>query len=610
MNRRTPKRPHGSIRRSQLITTFGPGSIVDLPRHSVIMGGLEHWRGEGTPIQEERLAAKVRAYLGLPQVGLVSPPVATGDPREGGVGVTGFQFPEWFTAAYEETRGRFRSRPLVNSQGLVDHHSKFVGPDRKKYPVVPVRFVQGCLNGHISDLDWYGFVHEYKSQCRRALWVEERGPSGDLADLFVRCDCGASRSVAAALRLGKDALGFCRGARPWLGPMASELCRGDSGTALPNRLLIRTASDAYFPQILRVISIPEADATLKAAVGAVWDDFLQYVETEDDLRRERRKAKVTAAIGDFSDERVLAEIRRRKTGVQVQTRKIKEVEIETLLAVGESWGEDVPEGADFYAMRLPLTEDERNLMPGLERLVLVHRLREVMALVGFTRFEPSVPDIDGELALDVRRADIAQELTWAPAVENRGEGLFLALDAGAMQAWLARQEVQERGRELLRGFEALQERDKAPLGDFPGLPYVLLHSLSHLLITAMSLECGYAASAIRERIYAGPSGYGLLLYTGTPDSEGTLGGLVEVGRHLARHFRHALELGRLCSNDPVCSQHRPDKHHEERQLQGAACHGCLLIAEPSCERRNEFLDRALVVETVDRMGAAFFSEAD
>jgi hypothetical protein len=140
------------------------------------------------------------------------------------------------------------------------------------------------------------------------------------------------------------------------------------------------------------------------------------------------------------------------------------------------------------------------------------------------------------------------------------------------------------------------------------LPYVFLHSLSHLLITAVSLECGYSASSIRERIYAGTSGYGILLSTGTPDSEGTLGGLVAVGKRVERHLHAALQLARLCSNDPVCAQHRPDHVQEERFLHGAACHGCLLIAETSCERRNEYLDRALVIPTVDPLGAEFFAD--
>jgi hypothetical protein len=134
----------------------------------------------------------------------------------------------------------------------------------------------------------------------------------------------------------------------------------------------------------------------------------------------------------------------------------------------------------------------------------------------------------------------------------------------------------------------------------------MLHSLSHLLITAVSLECGYPASSIRERVYAVEAGYGILLYTGSPDAEGTLGGLVEAGRQIGRHLEAALELGRLCSNDPVCAQHDPASKHEQCFLLGSACHGCLLIAETSCEQFNDFLDRALVVPTVENLGAEFF----
>ena len=123
------------------------------------------------------------------------------------------------------------------------------------------------------------------------------------------------------------------------------------------------------------------------------------------------------------------------------------------------------------------------------------------------------------------------------------------------------------------------------------------------MITALSLECGYPAAAIRERIYCGPRNEpqpmaGILLSTGTTGAEGTLGGLVEEGRRIGRHLRRAWDIGRLCSNDPVCGAHDPVRDRAERFLEGAACHGCLYIAEPSCERFNRYLDRALVVPTL------------
>jgi hypothetical protein len=177
-----------------------------------------------------------------------------------------------------------------------------------------------------------------------------------------------------------------------------------------------------------------------------------------------------------------------------------------------------------------------------------------------------------------------------------------------MRAWCDRAAVRARGEEFVRGFQAWQTSRHTTRGAFAGLPYVMLHTLSHLLIQAVVLDCGYAASSIRERIYAIDNRFGILLHTGTPDSEGTLGGLVQVTRRIEQHLLHAIELGRLCSNDPVCAQHAPDQVLEERFLHGAACHGCSLIAEPSCERHNELLDRALVVPTVDVDDCAFFAE--
>jgi hypothetical protein len=137
----------------------------------------------------------------------------------------------------------------------------------------------------------------------------------------------------------------------------------------------------------------------------------------------------------------------------------------------------------------------------------------------------------------------------------------------------------------------------------------MLHSLAHLLITAISLECGYPASSLRERIYAAPERYGILIYTGSSDAEGTLGGLVEAGREIRKHMRRALDLAALCSNDPVCAHHLPSEH-DYQPLLGSACHGCLLISETSCEQHNDFLDRGCLIPTVEGSGAEFFGIAD
>jgi hypothetical protein len=439
--------------------------------------------------------------------------------------------------------------------------------------------------------------------------MDERGTSGDLADVFVRCECGVpARSLAEAAEIPEKPLGFCKGLRPWLGATSREECGGAGGTPEINRLLVRSASNAYFPQVLSVISIPDRDSLLRKAIDVVWDDYLLYVESLEDLQRERRKAKVFAVLQDYPDEKIFAEIQRRKGGKEEEKKSIKQAEFEMLQLSQTEIGDDLPDG-DFFARSVALKEPRIGYLSKVSRVVLVHRLREVIAQVGFTRFESASPDIDGELSLGVTRAALAYDLSWLPAIENRGEGIFIAFGEDALNNWLSQPQVKQRGQQLLEGFNEWKKHHADALDVFPGLKYILLHSLSHLLISAISMECGYSASSIRERIYAGSAGHGILLYTGTPDSEGTLGGLVQAGRRIEAHLQNAVDLGRLCSNDPVCAQHRPNSVQEERFLHGAACHGCLLIAEPSCERRNEFLDRALVVPTVENTEAAFFIEA-
>ena len=255
-------------------------------------------------------------------------------------------------------------------------------------------------------------------------------------------------------------------------------------------------------------------------------------------------------------------------------------------------------------------------MSPVKQVVLVHRLREVVAQVGFTRFESIGTDINGELpdelTLNVQAAPIARDAEWLPAVENRGEGVFLLFDAAAIGTWLQRPAVQTRLKMLAGGFAAWSSAHPNSTREFPRAPYYLLHTFSHLLMTAISLDCGYPASSLRERIYALPAEgslpdrYGILILTSSSDAEGTLGGLVEAARRIKEFARKALELAILCSNDPICAHHQPGEH-DHAPLLGAACHGCLLVPETSCEQRNEFLDRALVVPTVEACGAEFFS---
>jgi len=589
-------RGDGKLRRSQVITSFGPGATLDLPDESVIIGGLDWWPTLTLErIAEPRLQEVVTRVLGLEKpVELCLPPRDDERPGSVPVGIPVVSFPNWFVVEHVVPIGTARSRPLVHRRRLESGFRFRI--DGRLADATPVRFVQACLNGHLDDIEWYAFVHGGPSTCRRDLWLDEFGTSGDLTDQQVRCECGAKRALAQATK--SAVLGVCKGQRPWL--PTGERCGAGGAAGQMMRLLIRTASNAYYPQKLSALSLPDGVSGLRDAVVSVWD-VLAAVTNSALLTAFREIERVKIALAPYGDGAVLDMIEAVRSGKMPKRPPIKIEEFAALATAADSIGDDRPNG-DFFARRLLLPEPRPSVLAGVDRVVLVHRLREVTAQIGFSRFEPVVPDLQGELDLEVRRAALATEVKWVPAIETRGEGVFISFRSDVLDAWRARRAVRQREEE----FRAAQQPGRALPAQFD-IRYVMLHSLAHLLISAVALDCGYNASSLRERVYLTPEGCGILIYTGTTDADGTLGGLVAAGRRIEHYLRMALDLGRLCSNDPVCAQHKPNARLEEKYTLGAACHGCLLIAETSCERRNELLDRSLVVATVDQRGCEFFA---
>jgi Domain of unknown function (DUF1998) len=604
------------LRASQILTTFGPGSLMDLPDTSAIVGGLDHWLYSGNQrptIDEARLVAKIRARLENPQLTLRKPPAEENDLPGELSGITTWEFPQWYLVQDPIKTIDGTQRRLVHRHRLTGGKFKDAG---KNYNVVPIRFVRACENGHVDDVDWLGYAHHYARQCAGQLFLEEIGTTGEIANIRVRCSCGDFRPLSQAVQKGTKSLGMCTGNRPWLGAFASEPCECWS------RLLTRSASNAYFPQLLSVISIPDQRSTVDELVASLWENHFIAVSSPEEMAYELRKPPVRAILGAYSPEQIWPSIERIRTGIATSVEiPVKEAEFDVLNEAKAEIGSNVPDG-DFYARLLPserwngthLNLPDR-LMEKVEKVVLVHRLREVIALLGFTRFESLGADVNGELPdelnLKVKPARLSLDADWLPAVESRGEGIFIVLKTAEVERWAVRPEVLQRGATLSNGFRLWQESHANKTRKFPGIQYYMLHTLAHSLMTAITLDCGYPASSIRERIYCligtsgKPSHYGVLLHTSSNDAEGTLGGLVEAGRRIRYFFRRALELALLCSNDPVCSHHQP-VHHDPSPLLGAACHGCMLIPETSCEQRNDFLDRSLLVPTVERTGIEFF----
>ena len=240
---------------------------------------------------------------------------------------------------------------------------------------------------------------------------------------------------------------------------------------------------------------------------------------------------------------------------------------------------------------------------------MLERLREVNALLGFTRVE--APEDSSNPDERPPMADLCKEPPdWAPAGEVHGEGIFLRFDESVLQNWALRTGVKGRNEKLVAGHQGWRNARKLePSEGYPGIRHVMLHTLSHLLIRELALECGYNAASIRERIYANVEGEkpqaGILIYTAAADSDGTLGGLVELGKpeNLGRLLEQALNRAKVCSSDPLCSEHAPEK---DRSLHAAACHACSFVSETSCEVGNRYIDRALLVKTLDITDTAFF----
>jgi hypothetical protein len=597
------------VRQTQMVMSFGPGSMIDLPDSSVMIAGLEHWyydpaERQASIVQEPRLLSRLALRFGNRDLELRRPPRGTDDPQDFDNSVRAWRFPRWFVAATDRrTKEGFIERRLVHRRELANGRFSL---ENKTVPIIPIRFVRACPRGHIDDIAWKALVHGGDTECTRPMWMVERGNAGDLDEVVVRCECGAQIRMSEVADRRRNALGMCDGSRPWLGSKSREKC------GAPSQLLIRSASNAYFPERQTVISIPASSGGKDERVKQIVLKLDEIATEREGLRFMRKVEPLKSTLEGMSDADVWEAYDHIKSGVVAPARSVKEEEFEALAGAPDTIEADTPEG-DFYARVLPTKEWEATWMKGVKRVVLVHRLRSVTALLGFTRFESSSADINGELDAEVKAATLAREVKWLPATETRGEGIFIEFDSAEIGKWAQRREVQKRMEALVAGYNEWKKEHENSGRQFARMPYIMLHSLAHLLQTAISLECGYSASSLQERVYAIQEGdrpglFGILIYTAATDAQGTLGGLVDAGRSIKRHMRRALESALLCSNDPVCAQHDPTAPGTA-QLHGAACHGCLLVPETSCEQRNDFLDRSLVVPTVESAGAAFFEGA-
>lgn len=610
------KTPVGEIRPSQLLWTYGPGALIDLPNLSVVTMGTDRWEKDRCqPIQEARLLTNVRSVLGPQVESLRMPPLGGRDVIDpfspaALIGVPVKPFPRWLrcvkcgllspfdTGLFKLKENRYR--PELTR--FVHEGCRGSNNDQRARDAdaVPARFLMACRAGHLDDFPWHWFVHGGPSDCRGTLRFFESGASLQTENLWVKCDtCGASKNMAQAFgQAGKDNLPACRGRHP-------HIDRFDDDCPEDPRAILLGATNGWFPVTLSVLAIPQTGSPLAQLVEDGWT-FLEDVSSTHEVGFVVKTLKKTAqlpGIEQFTSEQIWSAIEaHRNGGADVGQSELKEPEWQVLTA-----DEPPTDSPHFMSKKVAIP---KGFELAITRVLLLERLREVNALLGFTRIES--PD-EGSGDDATPRAPLGCSAPdWVPATQVHGEGIFIRFDTEALEVWADEDAVKEIDERLRVGhYGWRQKRNLDPREGYPGVRYVMLHTLAHMLIRELALECGYNAASIRERIYAEVDGTkdqaGFLIYTAAADSDGTLGGLVELGKpeNLGRLLRQALDRARVCASDPLCSEHDPSK---DQSLHGAACHACSFVSETSCERGNRHLDRALVVPTLENPNAAFFRE--
>ncbi len=626
-----------TVRTAQSVLQYGVGAMVDFPDQTLMTAAPEYWNDKITKIHDERLEKVLGVdYFGMP----------------GGKDETAFQegisyvrFPQWYFCPkcrrFQPIKKWYTEYKLKASskQKEKDPYMSRLSCLECRQELVAARVVVACKKGHIDDFPWVKWVHKRntnvnaKSNCDNPDLTFETGATATagLEGLVIRCkNCNARATLYEAfdpnifIRLdGKqteDNTGnstnefVCTGNEPW--KHNSVLCN-----EYP-RAMQRGASSIYFPKTVSSLVIPPYSDRINKEIEesqAYHECLVKIADYDEDEREKKIKKRIDGWAHDIAMQKSLNEtdvkrILERKllfqqheenSGYKTTGVKYRAEEFEALM--GAILGIDSKSG-DFLREEI---NAERYNIPGIKRVSLIHKIREVRAMTGFTRIDPPGSSDLGQGVYGFVPVK-EPETRWYPAYEVRGEGIFLEFDEKAIASWIERcPEVVRRAQELNGNYELTVQSGSSPKNITP--KFLLLHTVSHLLIRQMSFECGYSVASLRERIYCssheeGKEMAGIFVYTANGDSEGTLGGLVRQGYPdcLPHVFKKAIESSLVCSNDPVCISTEDGQGRDALNL--AACHACTLLPETSCEEFNVFLDRGVVVGTFKNKNIGFYGD--
>lgn len=617
------------IRRSQLISPWGVGQMINFPKdESLMVLGLDMWEEKFRTISEldefkvteERLAKRlsVRDFR--------LPP----DFRDPGQGVTNpslkipfVRFPRWHyctRCGHMEKVSIYDShKPTCSAISFTSGRSCSDIPEKKRQRLIPVRFIAICPKGHIQDFPFMEWVHSSVApEGQHNLRLRAGRNSGALSGIEITCSCGAHKTMAGAFNeksLTKIGVS-CSGGRPWLGEEAERNNTQHCGQHLI--VVQKGASNVYFSQVRSSIYLPQWEKSVDRKLVEVLEKNWGFLTTgKENGNFQRMRFELVAERNfaeekkEFYTEKLLEAAVKRISGADITNtddseEKYRKMEYDAILA--EAGGEN----QDFFVTKNQAnTYDDYKtggaISNGFTSIGLLHKLRETRAFVGFSRWLPD----DGK-SLDAKKdfIKLGRSINWLPAVVVRGEGVFFEFNETRLKEWIIRKEMIDRANFLSQHYNRLRQAKGQKLREIKP-EFVLIHTFAHLVINQFSYECGYGSSALRERIYCNlefpnDTMNGVLIYTASGDSEGSLGGLVRQGKqgNLETIVYNAIENGRWCSSDPICI----DSHGQgPNSCNLAACHNCSLLPETCCEESNMLLDRAMLIGTLDNPSIGYFN---
>ena len=589
------------VRRSQLISPFGVGAMIDFPKDVALMvAGLDAWPEARTGSNKEMFyEERLQTRLGVNHFRI--PP----DYESTGYKIPTVRFPRWHycpVCKMMEKVALFRGGRVLLCRRCKQEKNRTIR-------LIPVRFVVVCSQGHIDDFPFDEWAHRITAKTPDDTHILRytAGKSSTLGGIRISCSCGASFNMQDAfdnsvfIRMGIK----CKGYRPWLGQVDE-----DYGCEKTVQTSQRGASNIYFPVVYSSIYLPLwAEKTDTSIVNLldnpeIWS--LLTCELEDGMIPKDKCELLAASRNIDADKLHYAALRKyegKNDHQDIHEESFRYAEYEAFL------NERGYFNTDLYAKKQNIDDYEKWFKDFFKNIVLIEKLRETRALSGFTRLIPPGERDDSGDAERTQDIKISKKIRWLPAVVVRGEGIFLEFRTEPLSKWIKNTGVEQRVQNLILNFNKSRV-DRGISTVEHGVKFFFLHTFAHMLIKQLCFDCGYGSAALRERIYCNYQSsenkmHGILIYTAAGDSEGTMGGLVKQGeaKRLEKIIQRALQDAMWCSADPICIE-SPGQGTDNSNL--AACHNCCLLPETSCEQGNRFLDRALLVGLPEDRKQGFF----